>query len=104
MKAFSIALAAAATTLVATAASAAPLAPDVSVVPQRGIQNVRMICNENGRCWHEHSDRVIIRERDRDSYAYAPRHRYIERRDYDDRPGVGFRAPGVSIGVGTDRY
>ncbi len=105
MKALSIALAAAAGTLVVTAASAAPLAPDVSVVPQSDVQQVRMVCNENGRCWHQRSDRVIIRERDRDSYAYAPRDRYIERRGYyDDRPGIGFHAPGVSIGVDSDRY
>ena len=68
------------------------------------IQNVRMVCNENGRCWRERGERrVIIRERD--SYGYAPRERYIERRGYDeDRGGVRFRAPGVSVGIGTDRY
>jgi len=104
MKALSIALAAAASTLVMSAASAAPLAPDVSVVPQRDIEQVRMVCNENGRCWREHRDRVIIHE-DRDSYAYAPRERYIERRGYyEDRPGIGIHAPGVSVGIGTDRY
>jgi len=103
MKALSLALAAAASTLVMTAASAAPLAPDVSVVPQRDIQQVRMVCNEDGRCWRERRDRVIIHE-DRDSYAYAPRERYIERRTYEDRGGIGIRAPGVSVGIGTDRY
>jgi transposase len=42
---------------------------------------------------------------------YAPRERYIERRgyrDWDDGPraGVGFRAPGVTVGVGVgeDRW
>ena len=44
--------------------------------------------------------RVIVR----DSYAYQPRERYIERRhyrDYDEpRSGVGIRAPGVDVGVG----
>ena len=40
-----------------------------------------------------------------------PRDRYYERRvyrdrDWDDGPraGVGIRAPGVSVGVGTDRW
>jgi hypothetical protein len=52
--------------------------------------------------------RVIVRDPG-DSYGYAPRERYIERRGYDDRGnndrgGVGFRAPGVSVGIGTDRY
>jgi hypothetical protein len=66
------------------------------------LQPVRMICNDEGRCYRSRGgSRVIIR----DSYDYAPRERYIERRtyrDWDDRPGIGFRAPGVSVGVGVD--
>jgi len=68
------------------------------------VQQVRMVCDEDGRCYRTHGgSRVIIR----DSYGYAPRERYIERRtyrDWDDGPraGVGFRAPGVSVGVGVD--
>jgi hypothetical protein len=104
MKNFAIYLAAGASALFMTAASAAPLSADVSVAPESNIQNVRMVCNENGRCWRERGERrVIIRERD-DSYAYAPRERYIERRGYEERGGIGFRAPGVSVGIGTDRY
>jgi hypothetical protein len=72
------------------------------------VQPVRMICNDDGRCYRTRGEsRVIIR----DSYNYAPRERYIERRgyrDWDDGPraGVGFRAPGVSVGVGVgdDRW
>jgi hypothetical protein len=74
-----------------------------SVAGDSNIQQVRMVCNEDGRCWRERGERrVIIRERD----AYAPRERYIERRDrdYDDRDGVGIRAPGVSVGIGSGRY
>src|ERR1700726_4904268 len=105
MNNLAISLAVGATALFVTAgASAAPLSADVSVVPESNIQNVRMVCNENGRCWRQRDERrVIIRERD-DSYAYAPRERYIERRGYDEDRGVGFRAPGVSIGIGGDRY
>ena len=104
MKHLAIYLAAGASALFVTAASAAPLSAGVSVAPESNIQNVRMVCNENGRCWRERGERrVIIRDRD-DSYAYAPRERYIERRGYEDRSGIGFRAPGVSVGVGTDRY
>jgi len=68
------------------------------------VQQVRMICDEDGRCYRSRGEsRVIIR----DSYNYAPRERYIERRrsrDWDDTPraGVGIRAPGVSVGVGVD--
>jgi hypothetical protein len=101
MKNLAIYLAAGASLLLVTTATAAPLSADVSVAPQSHIQNVRMVCNEGGRCWRER--RVIIRDPG-DSYGYAPRERYIERRGYDDRGGVGFRAPGVSVGIGTDRY
>jgi hypothetical protein len=107
MKNLAISLAVGATALFVTAgASAAPLSADVSVVPQSNIQHVRMVCNENGRCWRERGEsRVIVRE-PRDSYGYAPRERYIERRGYDEERGggIGFRAPGVSVGIGTDRY
>ena len=68
------------------------------------VQQVRMVCDEDGRCYRSRGgSRVIVR----DSYNYAPRERYIERRgyrDWDDGPraGIGFRAPGVSVGVGVD--
>ena len=105
MKNLAIYLAAGASTLLMTAASAAPLSPNASVAPESNIQNVRMVCNEDGRCWRERGERrVIIRERG-DSYGYAPRERYIERRGYEERGGgIGIRAPGVSVGIGTDRY
>ncbi|MGZ5873966.1 MAG: hypothetical protein ACXWKP_17835 [Bradyrhizobium sp.] len=72
------------------------------------LQPVRLICNEDGRCYRTRGGRRVIVE---DSYNYAPRERYIERRGYHDwddgpRAGVGFRAPGVSVGVGVggDRW
>ena len=70
------------------------------------VQQVRTVCDEDGRCYRSRGgSRVIVR----DSYNYAPRERYIERRhrDWDDGPraGVGIRAPGVSVGVGVgDRW
>ncbi|MCC8940284.1 MULTISPECIES: hypothetical protein [Bradyrhizobium] len=73
------------------------------------VQQVRMICDEDGRCYRSRGGRTIVRE----SYGYQPRERYIERRvyrdrDWDDGPrgGVGIRAPGVSVGVGVgnDRW
>jgi len=94
-------VAAAASTLVVTAASAAPLSLSPSLTPESSVQNVRMVCNEDGRCWRERSERRVIIREGRDAYGYAPRERYIERRGYEDRSGVGFRAPGVSVGIGT---
>jgi hypothetical protein len=70
------------------------------------VQQVRLVCRENGRCYRTGGGgRVIVR----DSYDYAPRERYYERRsyrDWDDGPrgGIGFRAPGVSVGIGDDRW
>ena len=109
MSSLATSLAVGASALFMTAASAAPLSADVSVRQESNIQNVRMICNENGRCWRERSEQRVIIGEPRDSYGYAPRERYIGRRDYDDRGyddrgGVGIRAPGVSVGIGTDRY
>jgi len=104
MKTLTLALAAGATALFATAASAAPLSIG-PVASDSNIQNVRMVCNEDGRCWRERGERRVIIRESRDSYGYAPREGYYERRGYEARePGVGIRAPGVSIGIGGGRY
>ena len=104
MNNLAISLAVGASALFMTAASAAPLSADLSVTPESNIQNVRMVCNENGRCWRERGERRVIIRDGRDAHGYAPRERYIERRGYEDRGGIGFSAPGVSVGIGVDRY
>jgi hypothetical protein len=105
MKNLAICLAAGASALLVTAASAAPLSPNGSVAPESNIQNVRMVCNEAGQCWRERGERRVIIREHRDSYGYAPRReRHIERHGYEERGGIGIRAPGVSVGIGTDRY
>jgi hypothetical protein len=105
MRIFAISVAAGAAALLATAANAAPLSNGITTMPESNVESVRMVCNEYGHCWRERGERRVII---RDSYNYAPRERYIERRDYYDepRPGIGFRAPGVSVGVGLgdDRW
>jgi hypothetical protein len=108
MNILSISLAAGASAFFMTAASAAPLSAGASIAPESNVQNVRMVCNENGRCWRERSERRVIIGEPRDSYGYAPRdgyrEGYVERRGYDEDRGIGFRAPGVSVGIGTGRY
>jgi hypothetical protein len=89
-----ISLALGASALFATAASAAPLSNGVVAMPNNGIEQVRMVCNENGRCWQQRGRRVIVE----DSYGYAPRERY-ERRGYYDG-GYYDNGPSVGIGVG----
>jgi hypothetical protein len=91
-----ISLALGASAMFATAASAAPLSSGLAVIPDNGIENVRMVCNEYGRCWRERGPRRVVIE---DSYNYAPRERYIERRGYYDR-GYDNEGPSVGIGVG----
>jgi hypothetical protein len=101
MKTVIMAIALGAGTFFGTAASAAPLTSGLAVIPDNGIQNVRMVCNEDGRCWRERGARRVIVE---DSYGYAPRERYIERRGYyDDGPrvGIGVGPGGVGVGVGV---
>ena len=85
-----------ASALFGTAAVAAPLTPAVTAVaPDSNIENVRMVCDEYGRCWRERSSRRVII---RDSYDYAPRERYIDRRGYYDG---GYYNDGPSVGIGV---
>ena len=101
-----ISLALGASALFATAASAAPLANGIAVMPDNDFVNVRMVCDQYGRCWqHRGPRRVVIQ----DSDDYAPRERYIERRGYYDggyynsgpRVGIGVGPGGVGIGFGA---
>jgi hypothetical protein len=77
---------------------------------QPSVEQVRLVCDDSGRCYRSRgSRRVVIQQGYGDSYNYAPREQYIERRGYyNDQPrsGIGFSAPGVSIGVGVgnDRW
>jgi len=94
-----------ATALLASAASAAPLSNGLSVMPDNGIENVRLVCDDAGRCYRTRGERRVIVERDYgDSYNYAPRDRYIERRGYyNEGPsvGIGVGPGGVGFGVGV---
>jgi hypothetical protein len=65
----------------------------------RTIENVRLVCDEFGRCYRSGGGRVIIREGYGEGYNYAPRERYIERRGYYDG-GYYNGGPSVGIGVG----
>ena len=102
---FAVMLLAGAGTLIAGGTKAADITTTSEYTSPELVQQVRLVCDDYGRCYRTRGgSRVIIR----DSYGYdAPRERYIERRSYRDwddgpRAGVGFRAPGVSVGVGVD--
>jgi hypothetical protein len=97
-----ISLALGASALFATAASAAPLANGNAVMPYNGIENVRMVCDEYGRCWRDRGSRRVIIE---DSYNYAPReYNYAPRERYIEQPGYydgGYYNNGPSVGIGV---
>lgn len=88
----------------ASAANAAPLSAGPAVLPDSGIENVRLVCDDYGRCYRTRGGRRVVVQEYGDSYNYAPRERYIERRGYyNDGPGVGIGVGpgGVGIGVGV---
>ena len=91
-----IALVAGTTALFASSAIAAPLNPTTTGV-DNGVEKVRMVCDQAGRCWRERGSRRHVIQRE--SYGYDRRHR-PHRRHHDRGPAVGIRAPGVSIGIG----
>jgi len=106
MKNLIVSLAIGAGALLATSANAAPLANGITVMPDNGIENVRLVCDEAGRCYRTRGGRPVVVEREYgDSYNYyAPRERYIERRGYyDSGPsvGIGVGPGGVGVGVGV---
>lgn len=99
-----VSLAIGAGALLATGANAAPLTKGIAVMPDNGIENVRLVCDESGRCYRTRGGRRVIVEREYgDSYNYyAPRERYIERRRYyNDGPSVGFGVGPGGVGVGV---
>jgi hypothetical protein len=103
MKKIAIGLLAGTGALIAGSANASDIYTSSQYANPDLVQQVRMICDDSGRCYRSRGEsRVIVR----DSYAYAPRERYIEHRRYRDwdepRAGVGIRAPGVSVGIGVD--
>jgi hypothetical protein len=99
MKSVAISLVIGAGAMFASAAGAAPLSTGPSLLPNNGVENVRLVCDEYGRCYRTRGGRrVIIQEGYGDSYNYAPRERYIERRGYYDG---GYYNDGPSVGIGV---
>ena len=84
-----------ASALFASAASAAPLSNGLSVMPDNGIENVRLVCDDAGRCYRTRGGgRVVIEREYGDSYNYYPRDRYY-------RGGYGYYDSGPSVGIGV---
>lgn len=81
------------------AAQALPLVPTAPVV-DGGVENVRLVCNEWGRCWRTRGARYYYG----DGYGYNSynyyRPRYRQHYGYGG-PGIRFNAPGVHFGIGV---
>lgn len=101
MNKLTVSLLVGAAALFVSSAQAAPLTNGMPSIGN-GVENVRMVCNENGRCWRERrGSRTVIIDRSRDSYNHGPRrHRHHGDRHGHGGPGIGIQVPGVSIGVG----
>jgi hypothetical protein len=93
-----IALGALAATVLTSAASAAPLNPTViGSAEVAGIEQVRLVCNEYGRCWRTGGPRYVQRYYgDDDAYVVRRSYGYYGGPGYDR--GYGYYGGGPSIG------
>jgi hypothetical protein len=112
MRSFTVALVAGAGVLLASSAFAGPMTNGIHGVNSgAGPEQVRMVCDQYGRCFERRGSRRTHMHSD--SYAYEPRPRYQQQRryhrhdghnGYHSGPGIGIQVPGVSIGVGGGRW
>lgn len=96
-----------ATVLLASAASAAPLSPAaVGVSEASNIDQVRLVCNQYGRCWRTRGPRYVYRSYDDDGYYPRRSYGYYGGPGYYAGPGYGYYGGGPSIGFsfGTGRW
>src|SRR6266478_9120445 len=93
-------LLAAAGAFLATSASAAPLLNQGNSIVQPALtENVRLVCDEDGRCYRTRGRRYVERRYYSDSYAYG-RRGYAEPGYGYAEPGYGYAQPGYGYGGG----
>ncbi|MET3220147.1 hypothetical protein ABIE85_007164 [Bradyrhizobium diazoefficiens] len=89
-----ILFAAAAVASLATAASAAPLNPGgLAPVEKANVEQVRLVCDEYGRCFRTRGPRYVQRYYDDDAYVARRSYGYYGGPGYYDRgygPSIGF--------------
>jgi hypothetical protein len=100
MKTLAIALLAGAAALAAGSAKASDVYMSGEYANPDLVQQVRLVCDDAGRCYRTRGGRRVVIQEYGDSYNYAPRERYIERRGYYDS-GYYNSGPSVGIGVGA---
>ena len=86
-----------------SAANAAPITMAVAMLPNDNIENVRLVCDQVGRCYRTRgARRVIVQPGYANSYGYAPGY-YAGPGYYGGGYGPGYYGgygPGVGIGIG----
>jgi hypothetical protein len=98
MKNLVLSLAVGAGALLSSGVNAAPLI-NPSMQPDTGIEQVRLVCDDYGRCYRTRGGRRVAIQQDYgDRYNYVPRERYVERRGYY---GGGYYNSGPSVGIGV---
>lgn len=98
MKTLAIALLAGAAALSVGSAKASDIVVSESYANPELVQQVRLVCDQNGNCYRSRGGKRVVIQEYGNSYNYAPRGRYVERRYHDD--GYYNRGPSVGIGVG----
>src|SRR5216684_933319 len=84
-----------ATALLASAASAAPLNPTTVGTPEASnTEQVRLVCNQFGRCWRTRGPRYVYRNYDNGYRSYN----YYGGPGYYTGPGYGYYGGGPSFG------
>lgn len=109
MKTLAIALLAGSAALAAGSAKASDVYVSGEYANPDLVQQVRLVCETNGNCYRTRGGRRVVVQEYGDSYNYAPRARYIERRGYYDggyynsgpSVGIGVGPGGVGVGVGV---
>lgn len=103
MKTLAIALLAGAAALSAGSAKASDIYVSDGYANPDLVQQVRLVCDQSGNCYRTRGGRRVVVQEYGDSYNYAPRERYIERRGYYNRgPSVGIGVGPGGVGVGVD--
>src|SRR6266404_3818144 len=77
-----------------TGADAAPLTKGFAMLPDNSIENVRLVCDEFGRCYRTRGGRRVIYG---NSYGYGPGY---YGGGYGPGVGVGIGPVGVGVGFG----
>jgi hypothetical protein len=83
-----------------SAADAAPLTKGLAMLPNDNIENVRLVCDQYGRCYRTRGERRVIVQGGYGGYGYAPG--YYGGPSYYGGPGYygGGYGPGVGVGIG----